>query len=132
MAGIGDYEEGKPFQLKSGNKTSFKQIGSSPAKQEEKVGTKVDPERLDPTPGDPTSFEAEIHGMGGTRGKSGKTYEQRWNEMSQKEKDKFGSLRYFKASGEGYHYEKDVEAYAKKHNMPYEGGGVLGEVIRDK
>ena len=86
MAGIGDYEEGKPFQLKSGNKTSFKQIGSSPAKQEEKVGTKVDPERLDPTPGDPTSFEAEIHGMGGTRGKSGKTYEQRWNEMSQKKK----------------------------------------------
>ena len=30
MAGIGDYEEGKPFQLKSGNKTSFKQMGSSP------------------------------------------------------------------------------------------------------
>ena len=29
MAGLGDYEEGKPFTLKSGNKTSFKGMGSS-------------------------------------------------------------------------------------------------------
>ncbi len=32
MAGIGDYEEGKPFQLKSGNAPSFKNIGSSALK----------------------------------------------------------------------------------------------------
>ena len=31
MAGIGDYEEGKPFSLKSGNTTSFKEMGGSPA-----------------------------------------------------------------------------------------------------
>ena len=30
MAGIGDYEEGKPFSLKSGNKPTFKNMGSSP------------------------------------------------------------------------------------------------------
>jgi hypothetical protein len=33
MAGIGDYEKGKKFTLKSGNTTPFKQMGSSPAKQ---------------------------------------------------------------------------------------------------
>ena len=33
MAGIGDYEKGKAFSLKSGNKPSFKNIGSSPLKQ---------------------------------------------------------------------------------------------------
>ena len=32
MAGIGDYEKGKAFTLKSGNKPSFKEMGSSPAK----------------------------------------------------------------------------------------------------
>ena len=33
MAGIGNYEKGKAFSLKSGNTTPFKQMGSSPAKQ---------------------------------------------------------------------------------------------------
>ena len=32
MAGIGDYEKGKAFSLKSGNKPSFKKLGSSPTK----------------------------------------------------------------------------------------------------
>jgi len=32
MAGIGSYEKGKAFALKSGNKPSFKSVGSSPAK----------------------------------------------------------------------------------------------------
>ena len=32
MAGIGSYEKGKAFTLKSGNKPSFKNVGSSPAK----------------------------------------------------------------------------------------------------
>ena len=30
MAGIGKYEKGKPFTLKSGNKPTFKSIGGSP------------------------------------------------------------------------------------------------------
>ena len=33
MAGIGSYEKGKKFTLKSGNATPFKQMGSSPVKQ---------------------------------------------------------------------------------------------------
>ena len=32
MAGIGDYEKRKAFSLKSGNKPSFKKMGSSPTK----------------------------------------------------------------------------------------------------
>ena len=32
MAGIGSYEKGKAFSLKSGNKPLFKNVGSSPAK----------------------------------------------------------------------------------------------------
>ena len=32
MAGIGSYKKGKAFTLKSGNKPSFKNVGSSPAK----------------------------------------------------------------------------------------------------
>ena len=32
MAGIGDYEKGKPFTLKSGNKTSYKNMASAPGK----------------------------------------------------------------------------------------------------
>ena len=36
MAGIGDYEKGKAFSLKSGNKPSFKKMGSSPAKDRKK------------------------------------------------------------------------------------------------
>ena len=33
MAGIGNYEKGKAFTLKSGNKPTFKNIGSSPVKK---------------------------------------------------------------------------------------------------
>lgn len=33
MAGLGDYKKGDKFTLKSGNVTSFKSMGSSPAKQ---------------------------------------------------------------------------------------------------
>jgi len=33
MAGIGSYEKGKKFTLKSGNTTPFKKMGSSPVKQ---------------------------------------------------------------------------------------------------
>jgi hypothetical protein len=33
MAGIGDYEKGKAFELRSGKKPAFKMLGSSPAKQ---------------------------------------------------------------------------------------------------
>ena len=32
MAGIGDYEEGKAFELRSGNKTSYKNMASAPGK----------------------------------------------------------------------------------------------------
>jgi len=32
MAGIGDYEEGKAFELRSGNKTSYKNMASTPGK----------------------------------------------------------------------------------------------------
>ena len=34
MAGIGSYEKGKKFTLKSGNTTPFKKMGSSPLKQD--------------------------------------------------------------------------------------------------
>ena len=30
MAGLGDYKKGKAFTLKSGNKPTFKDMGSSP------------------------------------------------------------------------------------------------------
>ena len=33
MAGIGDYEKGKAFELRSGKKPAFKMLGSSPMKQ---------------------------------------------------------------------------------------------------
>ena len=46
MAGIGNYKKGEAFSLKSGNKISFKEMGSSPAKQ------KVDPDAPG-TPGQP-------------------------------------------------------------------------------
>ena len=36
MAGLGNYEKGKAFSLKSGNKPQFKMMGSSPLKQEVK------------------------------------------------------------------------------------------------
>ena len=36
MAGIGDYEEGKAFELRSGKKPAFKMLGSSPMKQDDR------------------------------------------------------------------------------------------------
>ena len=44
MAGIGDYSKGKKFTLKSGNKTSFKMMGSSPLKQGPQHDPKKNPE----------------------------------------------------------------------------------------
>mgnify|MGYP003655607867 CR=1 FL=1 len=41
MAGIGDYEEGKAFKLKSGNKPAFKMVGSTPAKHTTNRSTKM-------------------------------------------------------------------------------------------
>ena len=35
MAGIGNYSKGKKFALKSGNKTSFKMMGSTAYKKDE-------------------------------------------------------------------------------------------------
>ena len=35
MAGIGEYKKGAKFELKSGNKPSFFQMGSSPIKQKQ-------------------------------------------------------------------------------------------------
>jgi len=44
-----------------------------------------------------------------TRGKSGKTYKQRWGELTEEEKKKFGSLEHFEVAGELYHSKKDIE-----------------------
>ena len=48
MAGIGKYTKGKKFALKSGNKPSFKMMGSSPMKQGEHEG--VHGEEKEPEP----------------------------------------------------------------------------------
>ena len=45
-----------------------------------------------------------------TRGKSGKTYEQRWGELSNEQKAKhLHDIELFKAAGEAYHTKKDIE-----------------------
>jgi len=44
MAGIGDYEEGKAFELRSGKKPAFKMLGSSPMKQDVGIQTGFGPE----------------------------------------------------------------------------------------
>tara|TARA_R100000700_G_C3160441_1_gene136656 strand:+ start:901 stop:1293 length:393 start_codon:yes stop_codon:yes gene_type:complete len=46
MAGIGKYTKGKKFTLKSGNKTSFKMMGSSPLKQKHTRMTSADPDMI--------------------------------------------------------------------------------------
>ena len=49
-----------------------------------------------------------------TRG-TGKTYEQRWKELSKEQKAKhLGDIELFKAAGESYHSEKDIE-YEKEY-----------------
>ena len=55
----------------------------------------------------------KVKGKGGTRG-TGKTYEQRWSEMSPKEKAKFKTLKFFKTKSKQYHYKKDVKAHIKE------------------
>jgi hypothetical protein len=44
MAGIGDYEKGKAFELRSGKKPAFKMLGSSPMKQDVNIQTGFGPE----------------------------------------------------------------------------------------
>ena len=83
-----------PFKLKG-----WSGYQNSPLEQKEKEGVE--------------SFKKEIHGKGGTRG-TGKTYEERWGEMTTKEKKEFGSLKHFIARSEHYHFKKDVEAHFKE------------------
>lgn len=70
MAGIGDYEKGKPFQLKSGNKTSFKSMGSSPVQQQKHFTYTERPRTDSPADLNIGDLFKKVHGaLTGTEGK---------------------------------------------------------------
>ncbi len=78
-----------PFKLKSGNSPLFKNVGSSSARDRENT--------LQESGGPPKS--------GDGRPKTGTTYKQAWNNMSDTQKSKHGTFDNFKTAAQKYNKE---------------------------